>query len=202
MSNRKSYDLIEAPATEPVSLSDVKTFLRIDGNENDAILNILIASARRTAEEYTKRAFITQTWRLSMDSFCVDDGVVRPPFIPQGHSIQLSRQPIQSITSITTVDSAGTSLTVPPSTYTLDTASGRILLNALKSWPSDLRSEAAIVITFIAGWDSSANVPAPIHQGILQHVAASYSSKVCADIPAGAKSLYDGFRLPEAFGAV
>jgi len=201
MSNRKSYNLIEAPATEPVSLLDVKAFLKIDGTAEDAILTILIASARRAAEEYTKRAFITQTWQLAMDNFCIDDGILRPAFIPTGHDIQLSRQPIQSITAISTVDTAGASATVPSDTYILDAASGRILLAPQKSWPTGLRSSAAVAITFVAGWTNAAKVPEPIKQGILQHVAASFSSRVCADIPAGARALYDGFRLPEAFGA-
>ena len=63
------YTLVSAPATEPVSLAEVKSYLRIDGTADDAVLTILIASARRSAEEYTKRAFITQTWQLTLDRF-------------------------------------------------------------------------------------------------------------------------------------
>ena len=209
MSNFKSYTLVTAPATEPVSLADVKTFLRIDGSADDAILTMLIASARRSAEEYTKRAFITQTWKLVMDRFtewneCLPSGYFQAPtpFLVNGsQAIQLSRQPIQSITSIKTTDSSNTATTVVTSVYTLDTASGRILLNEGSRWPTALRSNSAVEITFVAGWANAAAVPDPIKQGILQHVAASYTNKVCGDIPDGSKSAYDGFRLPEAFGA-
>jgi hypothetical protein len=201
--------LVTAPATEPVSLTDVKTFLRIDGTADDAILTMLIASARRMAEEYTKRALITQTWKLVMDRFSEWDDVLPPgyyqaptPFLVNGsQAIQLSRQPIQSITSIKTTDTANTQTTVSVATYTLDTATGRVLLNEGYSWPSSLRNNSAVEIAFVAGWASAALVPDPIKQGIIQHIAASYTNKVCADIPEGSKSAYDGFRLPEAFGA-
>lgn len=206
--NLKAYTLVTPPASEPVALADVKTFLRVDGNDDDAILTSLIASARRMGEEYTKRAFLTQTWKLVMDRFA--ERVVMPlpgiytappPFVIDGsQSIQLSRQPIQSITSVKTTDSDNVQTTVSVATYTFDTATGRILLNEGYSWPTDLRGLSAVEINFVAGWTSAATVPEPIKQAIMQHVAASYTNKVCADIPAGALALYDPFRLPEAFG--
>lgn len=207
--NTKSYALVEAPADEPVSLAEVKTFLRIDGTADDAILNMLIASARRMAEEYTKRAFITQTWQLVMDMFAAWEQVPAPgyriaptPFLVNGsQAIQLSRQPIQEIIEITATDTANIETPVSADVYTLDTASGSILLNEGQNWPTGLRARSAVKVVFVAGWASAADVPEPIKQGIMQHVAASYSNKVCADIPEGAKALYDGFRLPEAFGA-
>jgi uncharacterized phiE125 gp8 family phage protein len=200
--NSKTYTLLTPPATEPVALADVKTFLRIDGNEDDSVLTMLIKSARRMAEEYTKRAFITQTWRLTMDSFAGDclDNIPVPPYLRTGlRSIPLSRQPIQSIDSIYTKNSANVATVVDADTYTLD--DNEVLLNEGHSWPTNLREHSAVGIEFVAGWENADEVPEPIKQGIIQHVAASYSNKVCAEIPEGAKALYDPFRLAEAFGA-
>jgi hypothetical protein len=207
--NLKSYTLVTPPASEPVALADVKTFLRIDGNDDDAILNILIASARRVGEAYTKRAFITQTWRLTMDRFTERENEIpsgfhiapTPHLVDGSQAIQLSRQPIQTISSIKTTNSANVPSTVLAATYTLDASAGRILLNDGYSWPTALRDNAGIVIEFIAGWANASAVPEPIKQGIIQHVAASYTNKVCADMPEGVKALYDEYRLPEAFGA-
>ena len=208
MYNLKSYTLVTPPASEPVALPDVKTFLRIDGTEDDAILTSLIASARRMGEEYTKRSFITQTWQLVMDRFLQRVISVPPGFhvgptpssVDGSSEINLSRLPVQQITSIKTTDSANVQTTVTPATYTLDPAGGRVLLNSGYSWPTELRGMAAVEVMFIAGWSSSATVPGPIKQAIMQHVAASYTNKVCADLPDGVKALYDPFRLPEAFG--
>ncbi len=205
MFNSQSYTLVTPPASEPVSLADVKTFLRIDGTDDDAVLAILIASARRMAEEYTKRAFITQTWKLVMDRFggdtCAPVGNIAPYLAAGDQSIRLSRQPIQSITSVKTTDGLNATTTVLAATYALDTSGGIILLNEGYSWPSNLRDHAAVEVVYVAGWASAGAVPEPIRQGILQHIAASYTNKVCADIPEGSKSAYDAFRLPEAFGA-
>lgn len=210
MYNLKAYTLVTPPASEPVALADVKTFLRIDGNEDDAILTSLIASARRMGEEYTKRAFMTQTWQMVMDRFAervvmAPPGIhtAPPPYVLDGsQSIQLSRQPIQSVTSIKTTASGNSQTTVLAATYTLDTAMGRILLNEGYNWPTSLRGMSAVEINFVAGWPDAASVPEPIRQAIMQHVAASYSNKVCADMPAGVQAMYDPFRLPEAFGVL
>ena len=39
-------------ADEPVSLQEVKTYLRIDGEEEDSLLADLLAAARQHAEDY------------------------------------------------------------------------------------------------------------------------------------------------------
>jgi hypothetical protein len=206
--NTKSYTLVTPPASEPVALADVKTFLRIDVSNDDAILNMLISSCRRMAEEYCQRAFITQSWRLVMDRFTDGEIQLLPgfytaptPFEIDGYQdIQLSRLPIQSITHIKTTNDANVQSTVSAAIYALDTDNGRVLLNEGRSWPTELRDRASVEVEFVAGYGSASNVPEPIKQGILQHVAASYTNKVCADIPAGSMSLYGPFRTVEAFG--
>ena len=53
------------PAAEPVTLAELKTFMRIDGSEDDALIESLIVAARELCESYTGRALITQElyWR-------------------------------------------------------------------------------------------------------------------------------------------
>lgn len=206
--NSKAYTLLTPPASEPVALADVKTFLRIDGTANDAVLAILISSARRMAEEYTKRSLITQSWTLVMDRFVDADPllpegqhVAPTPYLVNGSlEIPLSRGPIQSITSIETFDLTNSASTVSTDVYELDIENSRLLLNEGYSWPTELRDRAAVKITFDSGYGAAAAVPESIRSGILQHVAASYTNKVCADIPAGVRALYDPYRLVDAFG--
>jgi uncharacterized phiE125 gp8 family phage protein len=57
--------LIGAPAIEPVSLAEAKSWLREDGAEEDELIQALIVAARMTLEAYTRRLFVTQSWRLS-----------------------------------------------------------------------------------------------------------------------------------------
>lgn len=207
--NAKSYSLKTAPALEPVSLDLLKSYLKVDGTDEDAVLSLLIKTARRSAEEYTKRAFVTQTWLLTMDSFATHevDWLHRDPYFPPSYcaegsqEIRLSRQPIQSVSSIKTTDIANTQSTVDGSVYSLDKSGGNILLNEGELWPFNLREYAAIEIEFVAGYGDNSAVPGDIQQAILQYAAAMYENRKCSDIPDGVKTLLDPYRLAGAFGA-
>jgi len=60
-SSIQSLKTTVAPASEPVSLTDLKTWLRIDWTDDDAWLSMLIQDARQWVESHTSRALITQT---------------------------------------------------------------------------------------------------------------------------------------------
>lgn len=203
--NRRSPVLVSAPAQEPVTLSEAKTFFKVDGTDEDALITSLLVTARRLCEEYTKRAFITQTWKLVLDRFPVDEDADELEIMlgldtPQ--AIQLSRQPIQSITSIKTTDTANTQTTVASATYTFDQSGGRVLLNSGYSWPTDLRADAAVEITTVNGYgDNGGTVPDPIKQAILTSAYAMYSSRQCGALPDACKMMLAPYMAAEAFGA-
>lgn len=81
--------LITAPTVEPVTLAGVKNHLRIDSEDENALITALITTARQLAERDTKRAFITQTWRLYLDESPAE--------------IYLPKPPLQSVESIKTI---------------------------------------------------------------------------------------------------
>ena len=191
--------LVTPPAAEPVSLADAKAFLKVDSTDDDNLITLLISSARRSAEEYAKRSFITQTWKLTMDGFDVHED--DPPYLVSSNTIDLPRGPVQSVSSLTTIDLANQSAVFPSASYTLDTASGRILLTQGYTSPSNLRADAAVEVLYVTGYGASASsVPGPIRQAILLHVGSLYENRQCGELGEGAKALLDGFRAPEAFG--
>src|SRR5262245_2558975 len=59
--------LLDGPAVEPVSLAEAKAHLRVAHDDDDDAITALIAGARVHVEAQTRRALITQTWRLSRD---------------------------------------------------------------------------------------------------------------------------------------
>ena len=61
------YILLNDSSTEPLTLSEVKTHLRIDGTDYDSILTPLIKTVRQLAEGITGRDFINKTWQLYLD---------------------------------------------------------------------------------------------------------------------------------------
>lgn len=73
--------LLTPPASEPLSVADAKSYLRVEHEDDDAIIAALIASARHHVEALTRTGLITQTWRLVRDGWPVV-GRIRPKLGP------------------------------------------------------------------------------------------------------------------------
>jgi len=62
-----STAIITEPTVEPISLQEAKDHLRIRHSDEDTDIERMITAARRHAEQFTGRAFISQRWRLTLD---------------------------------------------------------------------------------------------------------------------------------------
>ena len=208
--NRRVPSLVTAPTVEPVTLDEVKAYAKVDGTDDDSLLTLLIATARRLAEQYTGRAFLTQTWLLTQDSFTsyAEDvppaGVYlapSPTAISDLQTVHLPRQPVQSVESVKVTDPAGAQTIVPAATYWLDPANADLALRQGQSWPGNLRDAAAVAIMFKAGYgDTADKVPADIRQAVLMQTTAMYGNRMCTDIAPGVAAILDSYRTAEAFG--
>lgn len=58
--------MISPPEVEPVSLSQAKAHLRVDGGDEDALIGMCITAARERVEQETRRALIRQRWVASI----------------------------------------------------------------------------------------------------------------------------------------
>ncbi len=54
----QALKLISAPGADPVSLSELKTYLRIDTSADDTMLTNFISAATRTVESFLNRKLI------------------------------------------------------------------------------------------------------------------------------------------------
>lgn len=59
-------ECIAGPEQEPLTLADVKAYLRIDSDIEDVLLASLISAACEYCEEYQHRAYRTMTFRLTV----------------------------------------------------------------------------------------------------------------------------------------
>jgi uncharacterized phiE125 gp8 family phage protein len=174
-----------APGVEPLSLSDVKNALRVDDDitSDDALLTLLISAARRHGETLTGRSFITQSWRLVLDSF-PGPSLMGVPFgqaygIP-GHAIVLEKGVVQSVTGITYQDMSAAWQTMDPTTYVLEPGDGlgRITPTFGKIWPINLPQIGSVRVDFTAGYGTAAaNVPEGIRQWMLVRVITAYEHR-------------------------
>lgn len=143
-----------APTVEPITRADAKAHSRVTVSDDDEYIDALIEATRDRIENHTKRALLTQTWRLTLDSF------------PLGRrDIILPWSPLQSVTSITYVDTDGNTQTWASSNYSVDTGAtpGRVRLAYDVLYPSIRHQPNAVTIIFVAGYGSAASdLPAGI----------------------------------------
>jgi uncharacterized phiE125 gp8 family phage protein len=176
---------IAAPGVEPVTRAEAKVFLRLDSDltDDDTLIDTLISAARTYAEAYCGRSFITQQWRLVLDTFPSPQtfGVPwgRPWSIPP-QAIQLERGPVQSVQSVQYLDMGGTLQTMPASQYTADLASPQPRITPVFGaiWPIPLPQIGAVQVNYTTGYGgAAANVPAGIRQWMLMRVATLYRNR-------------------------
>jgi len=183
--------LTSPPAIEPVTVAGAKAYLRIDTDDEDALVASLILTSRLHVEAALGLAFVTQGWRLQLDHW-------------PGDVVPIPLRPVASIVSIEVLALDGTPATVAPSEYLLDAASvPPRLVSVGTGWPAPGRKAAGIEIDFTAGYGpSAADVPEPIRQAILLLTAHWYEHRdpieigsAATAIPASVSDLLSPFRV-------
>ena len=190
--------LLTPPTSEPVSLVEVKNHLRVDINDDDALISALIASARQQAEQICRRALINQQWLVTLDQFpspAMNVGsanwygpqwgnspgplTVLSPDGRTNYEIYLPYSPLISVNSIKYIDQYGAQQTLDPALYKVDLVSepARVLPAYGTTWPSTRNEINAIEITLTAGWPNAAAVPQPIKSWMLLRIAAMYENR-------------------------
>jgi uncharacterized phiE125 gp8 family phage protein len=155
--------LIEAPASEPLSLADAKNYLRVAHDADDALIASMITAARIHAESSTRRALITQSWRIVLDRWPSSASVVSPV------------SPLREVIAARVRDEAGEPQALDTDIFICNTApapgliafdAGRVIQPA--------QDIAGIEIDIEAGYGVASDVPAPLVQAIRLLLARAY----------------------------
>ncbi len=187
--NLMTLMLIVGPAEEPVTLAEARGFLRLDGVEENALVTALITAARTTLEAETRRAFVTQGWRLVLDAW-------------PGRDISLPLAPVVAVEAVR-VDAGEGAATLDPSVFDMDLGAEPPRLAARRGMR--LAQPAAgiggIEIDFTAGYGAAADVPEPLRQATLMLVAHWFEARgpvafgaTAADIPLTVAALVAPYR--------
>jgi uncharacterized phiE125 gp8 family phage protein len=162
--------LLTAPAIEPVSLAEAKAFVRVEHNDDDDLLTALVAGARHLVESRTRRALITQNWRLVRDAW------------PADGRIDVVPAPLQSLDAVRVFDADGVALALDLQGFVVDRAASRL---AFAPWSPAApgRSTAGIELDITAGYGSAAiDVPEPLRQALRMLIAHWYDNRGLAAI--------------------
>ncbi|MBL4767638.1 MAG: phage head-tail connector protein [Rhodobacteraceae bacterium] len=169
---------VTPPAALPVSLEDMKAWVVIDYDEDDAQITALIEAATQHFDGYSGilgRAIMPQTWRVQLPCF---QSFMRLPL-----------SPFQSVTSIKYYDEDNAEQTVSGDVYAAyeDSIGAFISLLPGQSWPSSYNRADAVSIDYMVGYKNVAKVPGPIKTAIMMLVAEMY------DNPEGLSSAASNF---------
>lgn len=155
----RSSKISVEPTVEPVTVAEAKLYMGVDFDEWNDRISSLITGARRFVEGYTHRALITQTWESRFDDFA-----------PR---LFLPFPPLQSVTTVNYIDTAGVEQTVNSAVYNVDTYSqpGAVSLVYGQTWPTPRLEPHAVRITFVAGFgDAGSDVAEELRTAILMLV--------------------------------
>lgn len=180
--------LLTAPAEEPLSLDEARTFLRVEHGDDDELIAALIAGARIHVEAQTRRALITQSWRIMADNW------------PEDGRIAVRPAPLQALTAARVYDSDGNAQAVDLQAFVPDKAAS-VLAFAPWALPSPGRLAAGIELDLTVGYgDTALAVPEPLRQAVRLLVAHWYENRGligtgAAVLPAGIAALLAPYRM-------
>jgi uncharacterized phiE125 gp8 family phage protein len=169
-----------------LTLAEVKAHLRIeqDDETEDTLLSALIQAAREYVER-TGHFLVSRQWTMTLDEF------------PAG-PVEIRRTPVREVLSVTydgytEIEEFQTSLS--------SSDESRVSFAMGGAWPDTDGSMGGIVVTFTAGYESPADVPQLLKQGMLLYIGDLYEHRedtVVGNIvnPRGAaKAIFDLYAM-------
>ena len=162
------------PAAEPVTLAELKTFLRLPSGftQEDSLLTELIQAAREDGERLSGLVLAQRTFTQVLDSFpfytdTIQSQLAYPPSyysLPRysttlwnySQMIKLEKAPLISVDTLTYIGSDGESHTLTADVDFIvdpETRLARIFPTVGQYWPACLYVPNAVKIDFTAGYD-------------------------------------------------
>lgn len=171
-----NFKVVERPRAEPVSLTEIRKYLRIDNAEDDLLLENLITVARSYCENYQHRDYMTQTLEITASARSIE--------LPRSEELQM----IQRVKINGSI--------IPKEWYKVK----QDLLTVVKL---EVLTNRPVAVCYVTGVDDPVNVPAEVKQAICLLVAHWYENRIAVTIesatpkalPLGIKALLDMGRV-------
>jgi uncharacterized phiE125 gp8 family phage protein len=152
--------------SEPLTLDDAKTHLRVTSDDDDTYIQGLISAAHIQVENDTGLTLMRTTKYWYMDRF------------PQ--EIWLPGFPLISVTSITYLDGDGATQTVSSADYVVDInwIWGRVMLAYGDTWPATRSIKNSVTVTYVAGYSDVASIPASLMHAMKLLISHWYEFRI------------------------
>jgi uncharacterized phiE125 gp8 family phage protein len=160
-----AYKQISEPSTEPLTYQEVKEYLRLNGDTEQAYVTSLIVAARQVVESRIWRPLISQQWQMQFDF----------------HELNLlskniNKAPLLSIESVTYYDGNNDIQTLSPTSYEFDLFSSPPRVR-IKTTPTLYDRFNALQINFTCGYLNAASVPKNIKIALFLIVGHLYENR-------------------------
>lgn len=175
-----SFPIADWPVLPAALIAEVRAFVRIDHDADDAAIDAFLRSAASLCEDFTGQMLIARS---------VTD------MLPARHAWQkLKRLPVQSITSVEAVAADGIASLLAVADYALDIDSDGIGWIRLQRIDGGSRIRVTYTCGLAAGWDE---LPASLRQGIIRMAGYLYANRDGVDAggpPSAVTALWRPFR--------
>ena len=173
------------PATEPVTLAEMRLWLKIDDGDtaDNDIIESLIATARQKAEQYTNRSFIDQSWTIRYNVPC--------------DSFRLPKPPLDSVTSINIIADDGTATLQSSDDYQVIAGeASTVFLESGNTWTSSTRPYGQMVVVYKSGYsDDADDLDDSLKTTIKQLTAYFYENREETKIPKFIESALNNYKV-------
>ena len=187
----KTYQVITAASTFPVSLTEAKSHLKVDTSADDTYITSIIKAATQLSEEYTNRFFINTV----IDQTCSSFADLETLFKSKVNDVQYVRY----------YDSDNNLQTLTATVYDkmLSYEPSQIQLANNQSFPTITKRNDAVICRYTVGYGSSASdVPEVIKQAILLTIGNFYANResvivgrMVSELPQNSKWLLDTYKV-------
>ena len=179
--------LVDGPQLEPLSLVEAKTWLRVDGTDEDSLIQALIIAARLMVESEIGLVLLAQNWRIIGDAW------------PEEETIPVRIGRILSVAGGRVFPVSGPAQALPSTNFEIIRgADSDAILPLSRPAPGRLRGGVEIDIRLGFG-EFAAQVPEPLRLAVRQLVAHWFENRGDAamserGIPASVRALLAPFR--------
>lgn len=189
-----------------ITVGLLKSFLRIDGDQEDNFLLRLIEAAEERLEDYLSHGLLDESWVLKEDapprirsyldsrrgmstasentyygSYGLEGSGSAPYYyygwIPE--SIVIPIAPLRSVTHIKIFQDNNQEVTLDTAAYTVNTRGchGEVIFDRGYTWPPEIRLVSGLEIEFISGYENSDLVPRCLSHTVLEMAAYFYNNR-------------------------
>jgi uncharacterized phiE125 gp8 family phage protein len=161
-----AYKVTIQNATEPLTRSEVKNYLKVDTTADDTLIDTLITAARQWVENHCALALLPQTILETFDGLPKDAA-----------ALNLTVGPLRDVSALYYLDYANAAQTISTDIYRADIVASRIIRKQAQTWPEPQDSPGNVSAIYTAGYDNASAIPAPVKTAMMLTIADMYDNR-------------------------